>query len=184
MKSPDQHADPPVLMVFADKAAALPPEAWNRIGERCALLDPSTVTAFLGRVELIARSVTPDPDPYAQPLVQSTMAVMGNIWGMMLEVSARLAPLGPEYFERARPRGDQGSTVGRVAGMDAFLRIQGLAQRQQAVHPGTAAALRAVSLALMVRRTPAHATFEAVYRPFEPEIPYASLSPSPGEHAA
>lgn len=183
MPRPLEHADPTLLVAFAAKAAALPPEAWDRIGARCALLDSPTVAALLARVELFARSITPDSDPYSRPLVRSTMAMLGGMFGMLHEVSARLAPPDPQAFDRAmQQRHDQESAGRHVPGLDAALRIESLAQHVQADHPGTAAALRAVSLALMARRTSPPAVFDAIYRPFEPEIPFASLSP--GEHAA
>jgi hypothetical protein len=182
MAAPHQRSDHGLLIAFAGRAAALAPDAWDRIAERCSRLDPSTVEAFLGRIELLARSITPEPDPYAPlPLIRSWFAAMGGAYGVIQEL-ARLTPPNPEEWERTTRASGPGPAHLPEPGARAFMQIEALAQRQLSKHPGTATALRAVSLALLAYPKSRPASFDAIYKPFEPEIPFASLSP--GEHAA
>ncbi len=139
--------------------------------------------AFLGRVALQSRAVTPELDPYTPaPLVRSTVATIGGVIGVVLE-ALRLLPSDPEAFERAsQPRTDRPPPTPDEPFRLAWMKVEALAQRQQARHAGTATALRAVSFGLTWDPKSRPAAFEATYKPFEPEIPFASLVA--GEHAA
>jgi hypothetical protein len=173
------------LGTFAIEAARLDSEAWERIASRCALLDLPTLSGLFGRAGLFAHSVVPAANPYTAPFVQPAMALLGMALGMLTELSVQIAPPRPEVFEDAAEREcKEGPAAGRDPQLVAFLTVQGLAQRQQRRHPGTASALRAISFALMARSIAGQARLAELYSPFEPEIPFASLSAGAGSHAA
>ena len=154
------------VQAFARQAAALTPEAWDRIGVRCGALDAHTFEAVLGRLELAARANTPPANPYQKPLVGSVMGFMGVVWSTLEEVVARL-PF--DDLERA-------TKSDRDPGLSAVLEIAQLARREQRRHPGAAAALRIVGRALSIYSKSVPDRFDAIYAPFEPEIPLASLT--------
>ena len=180
-----ENATASMLAAFAARAGLLDAAAWERIAARCAVLDLPTVSGLFGRAGLFAHSFTPAADPYSRPFLQPAMGVFGTVLGLLLELSVEFAPPEPERFERwaARIR-ERASAAGPDPKLEPFLAILGLAERQQGRHPGTAAALRAVAIALIARPMAPEDRLAAVYKPFEPEIPYASLAAEPGEHAA
>jgi hypothetical protein len=181
--SESRHPDLPRLAAFAARLETLDDAAWGRIAARCGLLDGRSVGGFLSRVELFARSIMPDADPYTQPGARPAFAAMGTVLGILGEIAMALDGRSPEGFERESAGLRQRSPSDeRTAGMAAFLAILARAARERPRHAGTAAALQAVAMALLVRPTSDHSV-QIVYGPFEPEIAYASLLPSEG-HAA
>ena len=157
------------LQAFAARLAELAPDAWHRINSRCALLDPFSIETFVGRLALYSRSV-PDADPYRLPGLRPFLATMSSALGLLTEVAARLGPSDPEAFDRAAQRHPKKTAAD-------FMRLETVAQRQQRDHPGTASALRAVAHGLLWQQKASETGFAAIYQPFEPEIPLASLEP-------
>lgn len=171
------------LVAFATRLETLDESAWDRVAARCALLDGRSVDGFLSRMELFSRSLMPDANPYTQPGARPAMAAMGTVFGMLGEIAMVLGGPSPERYEREAARlRQQGTEDQRATGMAAHLTILGHAARQRPRHPGTAAALQAIAMALLVRPL-TDRSVQGVYGPFEPEISYASLLP-PEEHAA
>ena len=180
------HAGPDFtrLVAFAGKLGELDEAAWERIHTRCATLDTQSVGGLLGRAELIGRSMVPETNPYAEPLWHSALTTLGTAVGTLTEVATLLGGPSADRYEREaqrlRHKVDSGK---REEGPAALLSVFGAAARQRAHHPGAAAALQAVAFALLVN--PGwDSRLQAIYGPFEPEIPYAALAPDPGQHAA
>ena len=158
------------VQAFAARLLELTPDAWERINTRCALLDAFSVEAFVGRLALYARSA-PDADPYRLPGLRPFLTTMSSALGFLNEIVARLGPVDPEGFDRAALRHPNKTCA-------EFMRIESVALRQQRDHPGTASALRAVGHGLLWQQQAGDAGFAAIYQPFEPEIPLASLEPA------
>lgn len=170
-----QHAvssDPVMVWEFAARLEALTPDAWERIHARCAQLDASTMSAFFGRVELYSRTF-PDTDPYAQPALKPALTVLGGVLGFVAEGIQLLVPPAARGF----PERSTAQQQKLPKGMREWQQFESIALREEAGHPGTAAAIRAAGRILMVDHRTMPPAFEPVYRPFEPEIPFASLVP-------
>ena len=171
------------LLPWATKVEGLDDQAWERIAGRCAKLDQESVSGVLGRAELVARSAVPTTSPYAEPGLQPVLTAWFTGLGLVRELVALLTEGSPEHFERrAAQLRDRREPSSRDLGEAAFLSLQARAARLRVRHAGLAAALQAVGLAVLAGRRPDD-NLKAVYAPFEPEIPFASLWPSE-EHAA
>jgi len=163
------------LVAFAARLDGLDAAAWDRIAERCALLDGRSVDGFLGRMELSAQSLIPDTSTYERPGVRPAMAAMGTFFGVLGEVAMAMGGFSEERYEEEAARlRRRGSEDKQAAGLAAYLAVMARAARERSRHPGTAAALHAVAMALLPRAGSGGAAPD-VYSPFEPEIPYASL---------
>ncbi len=169
---------------LAEKLRTLDQAAWERIQARCANLDGQSLGGILGRAELVGRGLVPDTDPYGEPLWHTALTNLGAAAGTLSELAVLLRGPGPERYERAAEQLRQMPDPPEDAtGVAAFLGLLGVAARQRAEHPGTAAALQSIAFALLV--TPrSGAALAAVYAPLEPEVPYASLASSSEEPAA
>ena len=166
------------LIRFSEGLNTLDDAAWDRVATRCGLLDLRSVSGFLGRVELFARSVMPDANPYTQPGARPAMAAMGTVFGILGEIALLLGGPSPDRYETESARLRQrGAEDRHAAGTASFLAILGHAARQRPRHPGVSAALQAVAMALLVSPH-ADRNIQDVYGPFEPEIPFASIQPS------
>jgi hypothetical protein len=174
-----------LALAFAARLQVLPSDAWERVALRCGSLDMSTVEGFFGRAELLALSVMLDVDPYKHPLVQPTLAAIGTMAGLVTELVRLVAPPDAAGVERSLARLRERAAAGVTnRPLEAFLAVEAVAERQRGPHPGVAAALGAAGLALMVQEGLPQSRLAMLYSPFEPEIPYSSLSPTSGEHAA
>jgi hypothetical protein len=172
------------LIAFAEKLRALDHAAWERIQAHCAMLDAQSLGGLLGRAELIARGLTPPTNPYTEPLWHTALSTLWTAAGVFSEVAMLLGGRSPERYEREADRvRQQPEQNAHAAGAAALLDVYAVALRQRPDHPGTAAALQAIATALIIS-PPEGEALACVYAPFEPEVPYASLLPSPGEHAA
>jgi hypothetical protein len=171
------------LVLLATRLERLDAEAWARIAARCAALDGQSLDGILGRAELLARSIVPVTSPYSQPGVQPALSAWFTGMGIASELAALIDDATPERYERraAQLREKAGATK-KDLGEAAFLVIRALAARNRRRHPGLAAAIRAIAYAVLAGREP-DANLEAVYAPFEPELPFASLAGASG-HAA
>ena len=184
MNEADRLVNLAMLTSFARKVAELPPDAWDRVAARCGSLDQRTVDGFLGRAELVGRSFVPDTDTYQHPFVHSAVGAWGTLCGLALETTHALSPSGSVRFEHAAGSWlPPGAPLSKPLS-DALSRLAAVANAQRPSHPGIAAALFAVGLVFIARRTIAPTSIAAIYRPFESEIPYASLSQGSQEHAA
>ncbi len=162
------------LVTFAERAANLSADAWERIAARCGKLDHHSLEAFLGRAELIGRVFTLDADPYQRPFVQSALGAWGTLWGAAME-AVHLTHAPPYHLPPDGPLSKPQA--------EAISHLAAVAQAQRPRHPGAAAACYAVGLALL-RRNVAPASIAPLYSPFEPEIPFTSLRHDPEQHAA
>jgi hypothetical protein len=168
---------------FASRVAGLQPEAWDRIGARCAILDGASIVGVLGRAELLGRALTPDTDPYSQPFLKPVIATLGTLGGLFAEVALLFGAPEPGNFERAADRQHAHPDPGQPQ-LEPFLRLVAAADRQRPRHPGTASALYAVAIALLARRMVSQAELRKLYAPFEPEISFASLVEESEQHTA
>jgi hypothetical protein len=179
----DRSANAAMLTTFAQKVAELSPDAWERVAAGCAALDQRTANAFLGRSELVGLSFVAGTDPYEGPFLRSAVGVWGTLWGLALEATHGLSPSGAARLEAAAPWLPPGAPLSKPLS-DALSRLAAVACAQRPSHPGVAAALFAIGLAFIARRALTQASIAAIYKPFEREIPYASLMPGQEEHAA
>jgi len=166
------------VIKFSEGLDTLDDAAWERVATRCGELEDRSIDGFLGRVELFARSVTPETNPYTQPGARPAMAAMGTVFGILGEIAVLLGGTSRDRYEteaaRLRQRGTEDP---QAAGTAAFLAILGHAARQRARHPGAAAAVQAVAMALLVSPH-VDVNLHHVYSPFEPELPLASIQSS------
>jgi hypothetical protein len=173
--------DPARLAAFAAKAEALGPEAWERIAARCGVLDEPTVRGFFSRAELASHSFAGLSDPYTEPFTAPLLGMLGGAWGLVAETLQLVRPFDRIEWEGALRKARESGRDNALA--QALLRVLALAAGQQETHPGTASALRTIGLLLMISSHRAAANPAVIYAPFEPEIPFASLS-QPDQHAA
>lgn len=183
MNDADRLASLAMLTTFTDRVSSLAPDAWERIAARCDALDQRTASALLGRGELVGLAFVSGTDPYAQPFLHSALGAWGTLWGVALEATHALSPSGAARFEIGT-----GSWLPPGAPLaqpysDALSRLVATASAQRPTHPGVAAALFAVGLAFIARRAGSEGSVATIYKPFEGEIPYASLVPGSQEHA-
>ena len=168
---------------FAEKVAALTPDAWSRIQGRCADLTGDSFAALLRRARLAARAydVSVSMTPRKQQSPTARVAI-GAIAGISRAVQTGIAvafELGAEFesqdASRETPRRPSGRTTTDTY-VDAAFQIEAIVQ-EKALDPGVAAAIRSAAQAVLRHDWIATDAFDDVYQYVENEIPFDSLEP-------
>lgn len=157
-------SSPNLLPAFARHLAALDDDAWRRIAARVPHLGGDSAQALLARGDTIAQGLpSAVPTPFRQLLgaayaIQSEFPVASSGIPTPVQIAAsRLTPA------------QQASALTSAA-------LATLLDVQRSAFPGVVACIEALVPSLIAPQSCSPEQREALYAPFEPDIPFASLS--------
>lgn len=172
-----------LLAAFADRVAALPAAAWERIRARCAPLEGDSPEAIFARARLSANSHTAGiPDDSGVMLVRVITTLSHGVQTALALAGEIAFTIAPGLDEPCPPlsRSTGNATTDRF--IDAKHLIDAAVRNAGPRNSGLQAALDAASTALLKRRFLTAAQFGEFYKWVEPEIPIVTLDARPAGH--